>query len=537
MATESTKPDGQRPRRDPLWWHLLLIVALSAGYESLFLHHGLNWLDEAWPLYAAMQLHDGGVLYDDVFFVFPPGHLLSAWLAYAIDPPGVVLARAFYGAFNVALCAALYLLGRRLMPASFALLAASMLALANPISHIRHYLFGYRYLVFSVLALLAFATRLRSGDQRWMLVVGALVGVAFCFRLTPALALIGALGLGTLVSARSGREFWNDAVRLALGFAIVVAVVTGWLLREVDLATLWREVVVRPVSMTNLQSRPVPELGLLDFAWGRKHVNRWFVAVQFRAYPALYAGYIVALVGLWIRSRLRPGRFEHALLLTLVVWGGVFFLRSLGRSDQAHLDSTLPPTCLLMAHLLYLVLPRPRARGAPGATRGAWIRGLAWSGALAVWLALHGSLEYLKLPHRQEYAFKSLDGVVSTTGVRFRELDELIMRVRRESSPGDRIFDLSYSPIIYVLAPRLGPGHADVVLPGTFMDEDEQLALLDGLQRDPPALVVMPTYPFDRIDERGVHQTASLVVDWILRDYELLARSENYRLLEPSGKR
>ena len=36
-----------------------------------------------------MRLHDGGTLYDDVFFVFPPGHLLSAWIAYALDPPGV----------------------------------------------------------------------------------------------------------------------------------------------------------------------------------------------------------------------------------------------------------------------------------------------------------------------------------------------------------------------------------------------------------------------------------------------------------------
>lgn len=40
-----------------------------------------------------MRLHAGAVFYGDVFFVLPPGHLLSAWLAYALDPPGIILTR------------------------------------------------------------------------------------------------------------------------------------------------------------------------------------------------------------------------------------------------------------------------------------------------------------------------------------------------------------------------------------------------------------------------------------------------------------
>ncbi|MGI9556624.1 MAG: hypothetical protein ACR2N5_01645 [Solirubrobacterales bacterium] len=42
--------------------HLLLIATISVGYESLFLHHWLNVVDEGLTLYAAMGLHRGGKL-------------------------------------------------------------------------------------------------------------------------------------------------------------------------------------------------------------------------------------------------------------------------------------------------------------------------------------------------------------------------------------------------------------------------------------------------------------------------------------------
>ena len=112
-AEKSSEPTSESGRQNHtvLIGHLLAVVAVSVGYESLFMHHGLNRFDESWPLYAAMRLHAGGVLYDDIFFLFPPGHVLSAWLAYAWDPPGFELARVFYSGFTVMLCAVMYLLG------------------------------------------------------------------------------------------------------------------------------------------------------------------------------------------------------------------------------------------------------------------------------------------------------------------------------------------------------------------------------------------------------------------------------------------
>jgi len=96
--------------------HVAIIVATSLTFESAFLHGGLNLMDEGWPLHAAMEMHEGRTLYDDVFWVFPPGHVLSAWIGYGLDAPGIILTRKLYAAFNVLLCIIIYFIARRLMP-------------------------------------------------------------------------------------------------------------------------------------------------------------------------------------------------------------------------------------------------------------------------------------------------------------------------------------------------------------------------------------------------------------------------------------
>ena len=193
------------PRRDPAWWQLPLILLLSAAYQSLFIRYGLSPLDEGWPLYAAMRSHAGGTLYQDIFWCFPPGALLPAWLGQALDPPGVVATRLVYACFDTALCAALYLLGRRLMAPAYALLGAALLAVAAPHSHLVQVVFGYRYLLFSVLALICFSQHLRDGRRRWLILAGCLTGVALLFRLTPAFAVSVGIGVGILASDRDWR--------------------------------------------------------------------------------------------------------------------------------------------------------------------------------------------------------------------------------------------------------------------------------------------------------------------------------------------
>ncbi len=519
--------------RDPAWWQVPLLLAVSVGFESLYLHHGLNALDEGWPLYAAMRLHAGGRLYEDAFFVFPPGHVLPAWIAMALDPPGVILARVLYAGFNVALCAALYALGRRLMSPAFALLGGLLLAVAGPDSHHWQLLFGYRFLVFSVVALLCFARRLTSGDRRWTFAAGVFAGVALLFRLTPS----AAVSVGLAVAVIAVNPGWRDRLRewlaLALGFAVAVTPALVWFAAGVGLDVVWREAVVRPLAMTDLQSLPVPGLAAPP-VFSRRLVTNWFIALQFRIFAILYVGYIAVLAVHWFRSVRAKRPFEHALLLATVLWGGIYFTRSFGRADTAHIESAIPPVCLLVAHLWSILFERAASRlaPAPGARRLA-CAGLV-AATLAGWIFLLGVDRHVQPAFRGDVRIEAVPGGTHVRpGSRWTEIDERVESIRRMTREGEIILDASAAPLIYVLAGRLGPGYSDLVIPGTFLNEAEERAFVERLDRDPPALVIAPVEPFDRDASRAVQNTAPRMAQWVKQRYQPAGPARKFLLLLP----
>jgi len=520
---------GRRPPDFPAW-HLVLVLAVSAAWEWLFLRHGLARLDEGWPLYAAMQLHAGGTLYDDVMWVFPPGHVLWAWIGYGLDPPGVIATRSVYAAFTVALCGAIYVLGTRLTRPSFALLGALLLAVAAPRTHHTHMIFGYRYLVFAVLALLAFDRRLATGRLRWMGVAGALAGVQLVFRGTPALAVSCGIGAGLVSASFRPRSWLRDGAVFAAGLLLAAVPVVAYFAASVGLPTLWREVAVRPATMLALQSLEMPELALPGPS--RLSLTASFVALEFRAYPLLLAGYLVALVAAWVRAG-RAGRpFAHPLLLAAAVFAAVFFGRSGVRADEAHLDSALPPILLLVGHLVGLVFARAEPR--LPVLRLALARGAAVVAVLSLWVVLLRGDSFLSAERRGTHPIEALDGRVRVGSPVFaRELDRQVRRIRQATGPGDRILDLSWSPILHPITGRLGPGYSDVVMPGTFLEPSEEEAFLRPLRERPPALVIRPRWGFDMREDGTLRHVAPKLAAFVAEGYAPVARDRGYVLLAP----
>jgi len=506
--------------RRPETWHVALVVAVSAGFESLFVHHGIAWLfDEGWPLYAALQLHAGGTLYGDVFFLFPPGHVWPAWLAYALDPPGVILARVFYSVFTVALCVAIYRLGRRLMSPRFALLAALLLAVAAPRSHLAHLLFGYRYLVFSVVALLAFGARLRSGRSVWMWVAGIATGVALVFRLTPSFSVACGIGIGIVSASRDPRRWLRDGLPFALGTIAVAAPVIAWFAASVGVEALLDQAVLRILPLQAAQSKPVPD-AIFPTDFDRTRLHQWFVPVQYWLYPALYAVYAVGLSGLWARALRRREAYGHALLLAVVVWGAVYLVRAVGRSDEHHLTSALPPACLVIAHAVWLATRVPaRLRGA-ARDAGAAVQWAACAAVFAAWVVLQGSDLYLDPFQRGVHRLRSLSGEVRIRSAdRASEIDRSVARIARLTQPDETVLDLTHAPLIHVLAQRRGPGYGDVVTPGVFADPADEEAFVARLERDPPALVLWPTHAFDQMPSRSLEVYAPRVARFVRENY------------------
>jgi hypothetical protein len=536
-STEQSAPASSgSPARDPLWWHVGLLLVSSVLYEWSFLNIGLNLLDEGWPLYIAKRLHEGGELYRDAFFVFPPGHLLNAWLAYGWEPPGFLPMRVLDSTYVVSLVIALYFVGRRLMPPMFAFFGALLLALSTPYSHVAHFLFGYRYFVFATVGLLAFFQRVKTGDSRWTLLAGLCAGIGVSFRLTPAFALSLAVAIGAMALDRSWRSWLREWSFYAAGVLIVLVPVVTWLGLTVGLETAWREILVRPVVMTDLQSLPVPPLELPK-RWGRTSISYLWTSIQFRLYTLLYAGYLIGVFGLWLRALRRREPFQHVLLLTAVIWGATYYVRSFGRSDVAHLESALPPVCLFLAHLLHLTVRRWSDRRGLVASQ----RRLVTVGAMLVFFSLWTFLFKIDLHFTERgrtVPYETIDGIRMKDPIAVRQLDKRIRDVRRLTRPGDTILDMSYAPGFYLVTERTGPGWFDVVMPGTFMSEEEELFFIEKVKQDPPALIIVLDRHFDDMKERSLRKIAPTATRWLLRRYEVRTPMPDYNLVfpkEPQG--
>jgi len=514
-----------------LVWQILLIIALSSGFESLFIHHGINVMDEGWPLYAAMEMHGGKVLYEQIFWVFPPGHALAAWIAYALDPPGLILTRYIYAVFAISLCVGIYLLSRRVMPSGFALLAALLLAVGAPRSHGFHLLFGYRYLIWSVIALLLFHRRLRTDDSRWLFAAGSFAGIALFFRLTPAFAASCAIGLAVMAASRDWRRWFRDWLWYGAGLLLVVVPMLLWFGSSVGLEKLWLEAVVRPVVMTDLQFMPMRELDIPELT--RKAISATFVSVQFRLYPAIYGGFALVLAYRWLQAVRERRPFEHALLLAIVIWGGIFFTRSLGRSDQPHLDSTLPPTVVLIAYLVSLSARLRPFQYVAGSAGRAAARAVLCALILSVWVFLFRSDEYLDADGLMGASpLECVEGVTAVrTWSRWRTLDHVVPRIKQLAEPGQTILIMTHAPMLYVLTGRSGPGYHDLVMPGTFLGESEERVFLERLEAAPPAVVVWPRRHFDGFPSRGISYTAPLLGQWVQENYRPVSLPKRHQRL------
>jgi hypothetical protein len=512
-------------RLDATWVHVAFVALVSIAFEAQFIHHSINLMDEGWPLHAAMGLHEGGSLYREVFWVFPPGHLLAAWIGYGVGPPGVVVSRIIYAGFTVALVVASYFLGRRIMPARYAVFGALLLALCGTSAHRLQLLFGFRYLVFAVLALLAFARRIDTGDRRWSLLAGVATGVALLFRLTPAFAVSVGIGAAIVASDRSWRSWLRDGFAYSAGVLVIVVPCIAWFAYSVGLETLWREAVVRPVVMTDLQNLPLPRLLWLPATLERRRVMRWFVAWQYRLYLLLYAGYTLAVLWVWFRA----WRDKHAgpspVFVGLVVFGAVYFVRTLGRSDAAHLYSAIPPVCLLLGHALWKGLSRFEwpARRELGAI----------AACLGLWIYLMGSEVFLLDPAaRGLYPLASLGGRVHVNTDEFaKQIDVAVAGVRSRSRPGDTILVMGQVPLFYPLTGRSGPGHADVVIPGTFATSRDESAFVERLEKNPPALVVWSGAPFDHDPNRHARRASPILSNWVRRHYRKSGIGDDYKVL------
>jgi hypothetical protein len=325
--------------------------------------------------------------------------------------------------------------------------------------------------------------------------------------------LVVALAIGMIASSRSPRVWLRDAFWCAAGGLLVALPVLAWFGNSVGLGRFFYEAAIHPLEM--LQALPVPEL-TLPRRPTRAEMVWFFVTLEFRLYALLYLAYALWLARRLVRAVRERRSFEDPLLLATVIWGGTYFLRSFGRADEPHLDSAIPPVCLLLAYTVHLAHARwPRLAREPTLVIASF----------ALWIYLLGVDTILDDSY---LALKAGPELEATWSQQTR-----IEKIREWSLAGERILDLTASPLLHVASERLGPGYRDVVMPGTFAGEGEEARFLERLEASPPALVLWPLGIFDAMPERSLRRTAPRVVKWVLNRYQLRAFDDEIAFLLP----
>ncbi len=387
----------------------------------------------------------------------------------------------------------------------------------------------------ALFGLLFLCAWLRSGRLRWALIAGLTAGVSILYsqEFGAVLFVTAALAFAIRCDLRAAGVF-------AAGFASLVTPVLVYFAANDALGPMLHDLVAFPgYLLAGYGKRPfppiLPHLPLAS-AWGSADASAARLA---HGIAAVYvAGVLLALPVSRLDPRqpfaslsgvlagLRRDPWRTSILLTSL-FGLLCFRVALGRSDAAHILSTLPPAALLV------VVAFDRLVGSPGTGNGS--RGLTlWRvAALGVFLLHAGFAGFSKPIPKLE---KSVENLVKLAREGNQpawswKLDQVTRWIRERTQPGDPVLFLPNNAAYYYLTDRPSPirfvmGHQIV----TQAHREEALA---DLRANPPRFVVWDHEAL-RIDDLSDELVfGSELLGWIEENYQKEARRGSVEIMGP----
>lgn len=377
---------------------------------------------------------------------------------------------------------------------------------------------------------------LRSGKLRWSLIAG----------LTGGGALLYSQEFGAVLCVTSGVAFalrrdLRAAGAFAAGFAGIVTPVLVYYAVNGALGPMLRDLVAFPGYMlAGYGKRPFPALYShlpLTSLWSAADSS-----APMRLAYGIAAVYVAGLLLALPISRLDPRRPFASLsglvaglrrdpwrasILLISLFGLLCFRVALGRSDTAHILTTLPPAALLVVVAFDRLLGSPR----PG-SGSHWLA--VWrAAALGIFLLHSGFAEFARPISHLE---KSADNVVRLArhgnhpGGSWK-LNRVTQWIQRRTRPTDPVLFLPNNAAYYYLTDRPSPirfvmGHQIV----TQAHRDEVLA---DLQANPPRFIVWD-HDALRIDDLSDELVfGSELLHWIEKNYQEETRVGSVEISSP----
>ena len=528
------------------WGRVSLIYIALLAYFWSFGEYGLNIWDEGGYANGTLRTLNGEkALVDFNPNGYLPGRYWYGMLFFKLFGVEIQSLRIGVLLFTPAMVIMIYSMGRKIMPAGFALLAALFVLSAPSMYYNRFYTF------FVILNLYCLTNVVEKRNLASLFGLGAAIFLSSFFKFEVTLfSILVSLGtLALLFSVKHWRVDFNFSPKQAASaspkpgkFYFLLAGVAA-ILFAVYLGKdgYFTKVFKLVVDAHEVWGNPFPEI-LPFFALLEKvGAHQMFERILFYLPPFTYG--VVAIL-LFYRLVIKKETFHiaHLMVLAILLFGACAFGLVIWRAGFDNLLRTLPPFYLLLCYLLYGIREKILSLQKPVGQNGIFMR--LPLNLLTVFLPF---LFYFEMNTHHGFYAGSIGAMkLETTRLSLEKMDvytnpgeakwikKVIDKINLHSKKGDAILALPLNPIFYFLSDRVNPTPYEWILPG-MLEEKKERALVKLLKYRLPKIVIYVDIAIDGKEERRLSRYAPHLYKFLVEHYSFQEMVGFFQILLPKN--
>ena len=539
-ASETENPESKR------WgWICLIYLGLLAYFWS-FSKYGLNIWDEGGYANGTLRTLNGDkALIDFNPNGYLPGRYWYGMLFFKLFGVEIQSLRMGVLLMTPPMVLMTYSMGRKFMPAGFALLAALFMLSAPSMYYNRFYTF---FVVLNLYCLTNFLEK-RNLASLAGLGAGIVASAFFKFEVTLFSTLISLVVLALLFCHKRWRDdfhFLSEKMTpqfpsvsktyyLVGGISATVLLFAIYLGQDGYFAKVFKLVV----DAHEVWGNPFPEI--FPFFGLLKEVGYHQMFERILFYLPIFVYGVVALF-LFYQLILKKESLQiyHLMVIAVLLFGICAFGLVIWRAGFDNLLRTLPPFYLLLCYLLYRIREKVLSFEKPVGRKGMFTR--LPLNLLIIFLPslfyfemntqhgfYAGSIGALKL----ETTRLSLDKVdVYTNPGEAKWIKEVLDKIDIYSQKGDAILALPLNPIFYFLSDRVNPTPYEWILPG-MLEEKQEHELVELLKNRLPKIVIYVDIAIDGKEERRLASYSPHLHKFLIQYYSFKEMVGFFQILLP----
>jgi hypothetical protein len=517
----------------------LLYVALAAYFWS-FSRYGLNIWDEGGYANGTLRTLNGErALVDFNPNGYLPGRYWYGMLFFKLFGVEIQSLRIGVLLITPSMVLMIYSIGRKIMPAGFALLAAFCMLSAPSMYYNRFYTF---FVVLNLYLITNFLEKRNLASLAW-LGVGIFLSAYFKFEVTLFSILISLTVLALLLSQKCWDLHFlpekgtssSKAYYLAGGVSVVVIGFAIYLGQDGYFTQVFKLVV----NAHEVWGNPFPEIFPFLVLLKEVGVHQMFERALFYL-PIFTYGVVAVLLFYQLILKKRTFHIDNLMVIAVLLFGVCAFGLVIWRAGFDNLLRTLAPFYLLFCYLLYRIrmLSFRDAAGQYGFFTRLSLNLLTVFLPFLFYFEMNthhgfyaGSIGAIKL----ETTRLSLDKVdVYTNPQEAKWIKEVVEKINLYSQKGDTILALPLNPVFYFLSDRVNPTPYEWVLPG-MLEEEKEKQLVKLLKNRPPKLVVYVDIAIDGKEERRLSRYAPRLYEFLVENYSFQEQVGFFQILLPKN--